>query len=146
MLEAPAIIGIAVIIVLLILLWGRTGAGSEEDVFYDPSDGERQPHKWGYTDTRFEFDGPRSVRVTGSRYPLAGYSMPHFIPFAEEVLGVPITPEGIMPEVERETLPPRRQNDPFEQGIGAVLGTDQVATTDDERLVHSHGQLSVDDR
>ena len=45
MLEAPAIIGIAVIIVLLILLWGRTGAGSEEDVFYDPSDGERQPHK-----------------------------------------------------------------------------------------------------
>ena len=145
MLEAPAIIGIAVIIVFLILLWGRTGVGSEEDVFYDPSDGERQPHKWGYTDTRFEFDGPRSVRVTGSRYPLAGYSMPYFIPFAEEVLGVPITPEGIMPEVEREALPPRRQNDPFEQGIGAVLGTDQVATIDDERLVHSHGQLSVDE-
>ncbi|MBT7596414.1 MAG: hypothetical protein HN559_16020, partial [Gemmatimonadetes bacterium] len=74
MLEAPVIIGLAVIVVLVILFWSRKGSGGDEDVFYDPSDGERQPHKWGYKDTRFEFDGPRSVRVTGSRYPLAGYS------------------------------------------------------------------------
>ena len=46
------------------------------DCYYDPSDGERYPHKWGYTDTRFEFDGPKSVRVTGRRYPLAGPSLP----------------------------------------------------------------------
>ena len=49
------------------------------DCYYDPSDGERYPHKWGYTDTRFEFDGPKSVRVTGRRYPLAGMSLPEFV-------------------------------------------------------------------
>ena len=54
------------------------GAGSSGhlDSSYDESEGERRLHKWGYADTRFEFDGPRSVRVTGSRYPLAGYSLP----------------------------------------------------------------------
>ncbi len=145
MLEAPVIIGIAVVVVLLILLWGRKGSGGEDDVFYDPSDAERQPHKWGYKDTRFEFDGPRSVRVTGSRYPLAGYSMPYFVPFAEEVLGIPITPEGIMPEVEREALPSRRLHAPFEQALGEQLSAEQIRSTDDERLVHSHGQLSVDE-
>ena len=145
MLEASVIIGLAVIVVLVILFWGRKGSGGDEDVFYDPSDGERQPHKWGYKDTRFEFDGPRSVRVTGSRYPLAGYSMPYFVPFAEEVLGIPLTPEGIMPEVERGELPPRRQNEGFEKGLGEALTAEQIASSDDERLVHSHGQLSVDE-
>jgi hypothetical protein len=32
------------------------------DCCYDPSDGERYPHRWGYSDTRFEFDGPKSAR------------------------------------------------------------------------------------
>ena len=35
------------------------------DAYYDPSDGERYPHRWGYTDTRFEFEGVR-VGVTVS--------------------------------------------------------------------------------
>lgn len=144
MLEAPVIIGIAVVVLLFILFWGRRSSGGDE-AFYDPSDAERQPHKWGYTDTRFEFDGPRSVRVTGSRYPLAGYSMPYFVPFAEEVLGIEITPEGIMPEVERKALPARRQQDDFEQALTAVLATDQISSEEEDRLVHSHGQLSVDE-
>ena len=95
-----------VAIALLVWLILRRSGDAPVDSFYDPSDGDRQPHKWGYTDTIFEFDGPRSVRVTGSRYPLAGYSMPYFVPFAEEVLGVPITPEEMMPEVPRQEPPP----------------------------------------
>ena len=69
---------------LLILLFGltrRLQAGQDSDFFYDLSEGERYSHKWGYSDTRFEFEDPRTVRVTGSRYPLAGYSMPYLIPF-----------------------------------------------------------------
>ena len=50
------------------------------DASYDLSDGKRHPHKWGYTDTRFEFDGPKTVRVTGSRYPLAGFYHAAFHP------------------------------------------------------------------
>ena len=78
------------------------------DACYDLSDGERHPHKWGYTDTRFEFDGPKTVRVTGSRYPLAGFTMPHFIPFVEEMLQVPIDPNEMAVEKEAHVVPPSR--------------------------------------
>ena len=105
--ETLAVAAVAVALLAWLIL--RRPAEAPVDAFYDPADGERQPHKWGYTDTVFEFDGPRSVRVTGSRYPLAGYSMPDFIPFAEEVLGVPITPEEVMPEVPRQSPPPSKQ-------------------------------------
>jgi hypothetical protein len=80
MLEALVVAALAVALLIWLIL--RRPEESSGNASYDFSDGERQPHKWGYTDTVFEFDGPRSVRVTGSRYPLAGYSMPFFIPFA----------------------------------------------------------------
>lgn len=137
------VVAVIAIVLLAVLLLRRTR--DEQDSFYDLSEGERQPHKWGYTDTVFEFDGPRSVRVTGSRYPLAGYSMPKFIPFAEEVLGVPITPEQIMPEIDRPPLPAPRHDDVFVAALRERLGDEQITTEDGERLVHSHGQLSVDE-
>ncbi|MEE2834130.1 MAG: FAD-binding oxidoreductase [Candidatus Latescibacterota bacterium] len=134
-----------VAIALLVWLILRRSGDVPVDSFYDPSDGDRQPHKWGYTDTIFEFDGPRSVRVTGSRYPLAGYSMPYFVPFAEEVLGVPITPEEMMPEVPRQEPPPPRVHADFDAALRQTLNDDQVSTDDADRIVHSHGQLSVDE-
>ena len=66
---------------------------------YDLSEGERYAHQWGYTDTRFDFDGPKSVCVTGSRYPLSGYSMPNFIPFLEEVLDITIEQDDASDEI-----------------------------------------------
>ena len=118
-------------------------AGRDPDQCYDFSDGERQPHKWGYTDTRFEFDGPRSVKVTGDRYPIAGYSMPNFIPFAEEILGIPITPEEMAQEVENPEIPPARIGAAFVEEVRGSLQEDQVTGEGRERLRHSHGQLSV---
>ena len=76
---AIAIASAAVLVILLLLLRKRSGSGGEMEFSYDLSEGERFSHKWGYTDTRFEFDSPRTVRVTGNRYPLSGYSMPGFM-------------------------------------------------------------------
>jgi alkyldihydroxyacetonephosphate synthase len=115
------------------------------DMCYDPADGERQPHKWGYTDTYFEFDGPRSVRVTGTRYPLAGYSMPYFIPFAEEVLDLPFRPEDIVREVEQLPLPEAKVNTAFLAAAEARFDAGQLSIDPKGRLIHSHGQLSVDE-
>ncbi|HJP29626.1 MAG TPA: FAD-binding oxidoreductase [Candidatus Latescibacteria bacterium] len=143
MTEALVVTVIAVI--LLAWLIQRRLSQTPVDTFYDLSDGERKPHKWGYTDTVFEFDGPRSVRVTGSRYPLAGYSMPAFIPFAEEVLGVPITPEEMMPEPPPQVPPAPCDHAGFDAALREQLDDDQVSITDTDRLVHSHGQLSVDE-
>ena len=115
------------------------------DSCYDMSDGERYPHHWGYTDTRFEFDGPRSVRVTGNRYPVTGHSLPGFIPFAEEVLGVPINPDEMVAEAERQPLPASKRSEGFLTQIAGGLKTGLVSMSDQDRLVHSHGQLSVDE-
>ena len=84
---------------------------------YSLSDGERYPHRWGFTDTRFEFDDSGAVWVTGDRYPLCGYSMPHFIPFAEGVLGGPIRPEDAAVEIQEKVVPEPRITDGFLDSI-----------------------------
>ena len=134
-----------ILIVLLFFLLKRTGSDAALDFCYDPADGERSPHRWGYSDTKFEFDGPRSVRVKGSRYPLAGYDMPYFLPFAEEVLGLEIRPQDISAENDDKRVDEPRVNENFFAAVQANFGVDQVSLDPEERLVHSHGQLSVDE-
>src|SRR6185436_8285881 len=63
-----------------------------------PLNSSRHPHRWGFADTRLELEGTRSVRMTGSRYPLSGQSMPHLIPYVEQMLGVPFDPSARLSE------------------------------------------------
>ncbi len=130
---------------LLLLYFGRRRKPGGLDAYYDVSHGERHLHRWGYTDTRIEFDGPRSVRMTGGRYMLAGYSMPHLVPFAEDVLGVPFTPDELIAEVPRQPLPEPRTNQAFLAAVSERLQPDRIDAGEEARLTHSHGQLSVDE-
>jgi len=133
--------GIAFVIVLMFAKRAR----AEDVQFFDRSEGEQFAHKWGYTDTRFEFVNDRTVRVTGNRYPICGFDMPYFIPFVEEVLQIPIRPEDMGKEVKHENLPQPLVHEGFLSAIKNVLDEDQVSQVDMDRLVHSHGQLSVDE-
>ncbi len=117
----------------------------ELETYYDPREGERYLHKWGYTDTRFEFDGPQSVRVTGDRYPISGFSMPYLIPFVEGVLKVPFTEDHLADEEVDYSLPDPVANEAFVSGVREALSDDQVSQDAKARLSHSHGQLSVDE-
>ncbi|MBK34239.1 MAG: oxidase [Gemmatimonadetes bacterium] len=117
----------------------------ELETYYDPREGERHLHKWGYTDTRFEFDGPKSVRVTGDRYPISGFSMPYLIPFVESVLEVPFTEDHLIDEVVDYDLPAPVAGEEFLVRIRKDLSGDQVSQEPRDRLSHSHGQLSVDE-
>ncbi|MEE3233125.1 MAG: FAD-binding protein [Candidatus Latescibacterota bacterium] len=102
-------------------------------------------HKWGYSDTKFEFVGDTVLRVTGDRYPICGYDMPYFIPFAEEAIGVSFRPKDIVQEKSYGPLPSARTNQDFETKVSAKLRKDQIRLDDEERLRHSHGQLSVNE-
>lgn len=115
------------------------------DFFYDLTEGKKHSHKWGYLDTRFEFDGPRSVRVTGNRYPLSGFSLPSLIPFIEEVVGVSIRQEDIKAEVKDIQLPEPKLNKAFLDSIKTRFNRNQISFDSKNRLIHSHGQLSVDE-
>ena len=59
----------------------------------------RHPHRWGYADSRLELDGPRSVRMNGDRDAAERQSMPHLIPFVEQMLGLPFDPASKIPVV-----------------------------------------------
>ncbi len=118
---------------------------AREGDFFDRSKDEQFAHKWGYADTRFEFDDDRTVHVTGTRYPLCGYQMPYFLPFVEEVLDLPIRPEDMGQEVEHRDLPAPIANAGFLDAVREVLSEDCASQEDHLRLTHSHGQLSVDE-
>ena len=123
----------------------RPPQGPPMDANYDPSEGERNPHKWGYTDTHFEFDGETTVRLTGERYPLAGYTLPSFIPFVEEMLGIPLRREDLQEENPAPEIPEANISEAFLAALSEALDADQISRDDRERLIHSHGQLSIDE-
>ena len=112
---------------------------------YSYEAGERHAHGWGYADTRFEFVDERSVRVTGDRYPICGYTMPYLIPFAEKIFGLSFRPQDMLSEKEPEKLPDSRINTKFEYALKETITDEQIKVSDSERLRHSHGQLSVNE-
>ena len=106
---------------------------------------EKWEHKWGFRDTEFVIHPDRSITLSGDRYPLCGIRMPYFIPFAEETFGLAIDPNDLQREVQVRDVPPAQRNAPFVQEITANLSDDQWSFDDQERLIHSHGQTSVDE-
>ncbi|NBC95441.1 MAG: FAD-binding protein [Deinococcus-Thermus bacterium] len=112
---------------------------------YDPAPGERYAHLWGYTDTRFEFVDDRTVRLTGDRYPLAGPPLPRFMPFVEDLLGVPVGPEHIREPAAPPPLPAPVRNEAFLAELEEALAAERLEDGDEARLIHSHGQLSVEE-
>ncbi len=106
------------------------------------ADDARHPHRWGYADTRLELDGPRSVRMTGARYPLSGQSMPHLIPFVEQGLDLPFDAADARPE-STPPVPAPRLNAALMSALERLLPADRRSTDPIARLAHSHGQLAV---
>jgi len=112
---------------------------------YDPAPGRRYAHLWGYDDSRFEFLDPRTVHLTGDRYPLAGAPLPHFMPFVEALLGVPVGPEHLLEAAAPPALPAPLRHEAFLTELRAAHPDARVEDDDPSRLIHSHGQLSVEE-
>ena len=138
------IVAIAAIILLLLVL-RSTNSQTKPEAYYDLSEEERHRHKWGYVDTRFEFDDPRNVKVTGNRYPISGFRMPHLMPFVEEMLNFSICPEDMAVENQDHNIPQPNIKAHFLKAIETQFKPDQSSMDEKDRLVHSHGQLSVDE-
>ena len=144
MIEVLVVLLVAVVVfVVAVSIVKQSGSKEENDFVYDTSDGELHPHKWGYTDTRFEFESPTRIRLTGTRYLLAGYSMPYFIPFVEEMLQVPVNPDEMVVEKEDCDVPSSLADPALVASFREILDDERVSLDDQDRLVHSHGQLSV---
>ncbi len=112
---------------------------------YDPAEGERYAHKWGYDDTRFYFEDHKSVKVSGSRYPISGTTMPSLILFVEEILGVSIQPDEKNVEIDAVEIPAPVVHSTFLESVQIHFSQEQYSLDDKDRLIHSHGQLSVNE-
>ncbi len=102
-------------------------------------------HRWGYRDTRFVINPDGSVRVTGDRYAVSGYDMPGFIPFLEETLDIKLDRRDLKPEREDKPVPPPNVNRAFVAALAGVLPAEGLNDDPRERLLHSHGQTTVDE-
>jgi len=103
-------------------------------------------HKWGYADTKmFVHTEDMTVEMTGNRYNLCGYRMPYLIPFAREILGSDIDFTDMRPLVENPPVSPANINEGFFNAIKAKMGAEQYSQDDTIRLIHSHGQTTVDE-
>jgi alkyldihydroxyacetonephosphate synthase len=80
--------------------------------------------------------------MNGNRYVLSGHSLPHLIPFAEQMLGVPFDPASRIPIVPA-AVPAPRLNAALMAALERILPADRRSTDPQIRLQHSHGQLSV---
>lgn len=103
-------------------------------------------HRWGYADTKlFVHTEDMTVEMTGSRYNLCGYRMPYFIPFVRESLGFDINFSEKRPTVENPPVAPANINQGFVSAIKEKLQPGQIVQDDTIRLIHSHGQTTVDE-
>lgn len=102
-------------------------------------------HRWGYRDTHFVVNPDGSVKVTGDRYAVSGYDMPGFIPFLEETLDIKLDLNDIKPERADKPVPPPVVNAAFVSALAAALPAGRTSDDPRERLIHSHGQTTVDE-
>ncbi len=109
------------------------------------SAGKLWGHRWGFEDTKFVINEDCSVSLTGNRYPLCGYRMYDFLPYVEEVLGMPVDLRDQLEEVQDKPVPAARRNEAFCQALEETFEDHQYSFDDRERLLHSHGQTTTEE-
>ncbi len=102
-------------------------------------------HKWGYKDTKFILNDDRTVRMIGDRYELCGQDMPDFVPYVEEMLGITIDPNDMLPEVEAKTVRTPNVNETFVEQVKSSFEEDRYSFANEDRLIHSHGQTTSEE-
>ena len=102
-------------------------------------------HRWGYKDTSFESKGEKNVSLSGNRYEICSKTLPNLIPFAEDVLGIKVSPDPQIKEVENKPVSKQKINKPFLDELVSIFDEDRFSSSDEERLLHSHGQTTSDE-
>ncbi len=102
-------------------------------------------HRWGYKDSAFVSKQKKAVTLSGNRYEICSKNLPNLIPFAEEMLDIEILPKPRIKEVEKKYISEKKVNKDFMDELVSVFDEDRYCSTDEERLLHSHGQTTSDE-
>ena len=117
----------------------------KKNKFYGVND-DLWGHKWGFKDSSFIINDDNTVTFTGKRYEgISGERLPYLIPFVTKVLNTEIKKEPYFKEIEKKYVTERKINQDFLIDIESSFNEDQISFSDDERVLHSHGQNSPDE-
>ena len=120
-------------------------SNNKKNKFYGVND-DLWGHKWGFKDSSFIINDDNTVTFTGKRYEgISGERLPYLIPFVTKVLNTDIKKEPYFKEVEKKYVTERKINQDFVNDIESSFNEDQISFSDEERVLHSHGQNSPDE-
>ena len=120
-------------------------SNDKKNKFYGVND-DLWGHKWGFKDSSFIINNDNTVTFTGKRYEgISGERLPYLIPFVTKVLNTEIKKEPYFKEIEKKYVTERKINQDFLIDIESSFNGDQISFSDDERVLHSHGQNSPDE-
>ena len=118
---------------------------SRKEKFFGVND-ELWGHKWGFKDSSFVINDDNSITFTGNRYEgISGERLPYLIPFVTKVLDTEINKKPYFKEVKKKFVSERTLNKSFIIDIEASFTKDKLSFSDNERVLHSHGQNSPDE-
>ena len=120
-------------------------SNDKKNKFYGVND-DLWGHKWGFKDSSFIINDDNTVTFTGKRYEgISGERLPYLIPFVTKVLNTDIKKEPYFKELETKYVTERKINQDFVNDIESSFNEDQISFSDEERVLHSHGQNSPDE-
>ena len=120
-------------------------SNNKKNKFYGVND-DLWGHKWGFKDSSFIINDDNTVTFTGKRYEgISGERLPYLIPFVTKVLNTDIKKEPYFKELEKKYVTERKINQEFVNDIESLFNEDQISFSDEERVLHSHGQNSPDE-
>ena len=120
-------------------------SNNKKNKFYGVND-DLWGHKWGFKDSSFIINDDNTVTFTGKRYEgISGERLPYLIPFVTKVLNTDIKKEPYFKEIEKKYITERKINQDFVNDIESFFNDDQISFSDEERVLHSHGQNSPDE-
>ena len=120
-------------------------SNNKKNKFYGVND-DLWGHKWGFKDSSFIINDDNTVTFTGKRYEgISGERLPYLIPYVTKVLNTDIKKEPYFKEIEKKYVTERKINQDFVNDIKSFFNDDQISFSDEERVLHSHGQNSPDE-
>lgn len=95
--------------------------------------------EWGYRDSGFTVNAEGEVEFVGDRYPISGTQLPDLLPWARDVMDVPLDPFDVHPSNYPPAVSERIVDVAFERAIAGFLADGQLSTDPLVRLRHGHG-------
>ena len=102
-------------------------------------------HRWGYKDSAFISGDDKTVSLSGNRYSICSKTLPGLIPFAEEVLDIKVLPSPQIKEVKKKYVSKQKINKQFIAEVVSIFDEDRFSSSEEERLLHSHGQTTSEE-